>query len=85
MRQPRVWQEAGNLTGGSSKNDFITTASPLYSNFSFENYCEIIKRFTFAAQDISRLEMHFLEMFCQPFELFWGQVFEDLYLAQIAD
>jgi hypothetical protein len=85
MRQSRVRQKAGNLTGGSSENDFITTASSLYSYFSFENYREIVKRFTFATQDFSRLEMRFLKMFCQPLELFWGQVFEDLYPAQIVD
>ena len=56
MRQPRVGEQASNLPRKTSENHLIGAASPLNMNFPFEDYGEIVERFTLAAHDLSRLE-----------------------------
>ena len=85
MRQPRIRKQAGNLTGKPPKNDSIRTASPLYANFSFENYNEIVKRFTFAAHDLSRLKSITWRCSASQSSCSLEQVREDLNLAQVID
>ena len=72
VRQSRVREQTGHLTRNPPDDHLIGAASPLYSNFSLENYSEIVNRFTFAAHDLSRLKVHLLKMLSQPVELLAG-------------
>jgi hypothetical protein len=84
VRQPRVWEKTGYLPRKTSEDYFISTASPFKAHLAFEDDCEIVKRFTLPAHDLSGLKVEDLKMFRQPVELIAGQVRKDLYLAQIA-